>query len=121
MVRLIFAALLLASFVVPAAGCTPEPALSQPQAPSGEPVSGEATIVISGFAYALPTMQVTAGTKVTWTNNDSVAHTVTSDDKLFESPSLRQGDSFTYTFDKAGSFSYHCAPHPRMVGKIVVR
>lgn len=61
---------------------------------------------------------IAAGTKVTWRNNGSQAHTVTAEDGSFDSKSLAPGQTFVKTFDKAASFRYKCTPHPWMTGII---
>ena len=58
--------------------------------------------------------------EVTWTNNDGVAHTVTSDTGLFNSGNLNGGMTFVMTFPTSGSYPYHCAYHPYMTGTITV-
>jgi len=55
------------------------------------------------------------------TNDDDVPHTVTSSTKVFKSPPLDTGETFTYTFKQAGTFEYYCALHPHMTGKVVVK
>ncbi len=77
-------------------------------------------ITIKNFAFAPATITVPVGTKVTWTNMDTAAHTVTSDTGAFDSKNMANGASFSFTFNQAGSFAYHCAIHPRMVANIVV-
>jgi plastocyanin len=57
---------------------------------------------------------------VTWTNNDGVAHTVTSDTALFDSGNLNGGMTFVMTFPTPGTYKYHCAYHPYMTGTITV-
>lgn len=66
-------------------------------------------------------LTVTAGTKVTWVNKGSKAHTVVSNDKLFDSGLVNVGGEFSHTFDAPGTYSYHCAPHAKMIGQIVVK
>jgi plastocyanin len=59
---------------------------------------------------------------VTWTNNDSVAHTVTSDSNgLLNSPTLSPGDSYSFTFPNSGSTNYHCNIHTMMRGTVIVQ
>jgi plastocyanin len=77
-------------------------------------------VEISGFAFVPSTLTVSVGTTVTWTNKDSVSHTVTSDDNLFDSGTLPTGATFDHTFDQKGTFEYHCSFHPYMTGKIIV-
>jgi plastocyanin len=66
-------------------------------------------------------MDVPVGTTVTWTNLDSVAHTATADDGTFNSGNLNPGQSYSYQFDKSGSYTYNCTYHPGMQGTIVVK
>lgn len=54
------------------------------------------------------------------TNQDEADHTVTADDKSFDSSQLSQGKSFSFTFTKEGTFTYKCSNHPTMQGKIIV-
>lgn len=77
-------------------------------------------VEISGFAFNPENITISAGTTVTWTNKDAVIHTVTSDDEVFDSGNLSEGDTFEYTFNQTGTFEYHCIPHPYMTGKVVV-
>jgi plastocyanin len=66
-------------------------------------------------------VEVKVGETVTWINDDSGRHTVTSkDDGVFDSGIMGKGQSFSYTFDKAGEYPYFCSPHPGMVGTVVV-
>ncbi|HEX7315063.1 MAG TPA: plastocyanin/azurin family copper-binding protein [Pyrinomonadaceae bacterium] len=66
-------------------------------------------------------LTVAAGTKVTWVNKGSKAHTVVSNDKLFDSGLVNVGGEFSHTFDAPGTYLYHCAPHAKMIGQIVVK
>jgi amicyanin len=80
-------------------------------------------VTISNYAFSPATITVKAGTKVTWTNQDSVQHTVTMDDSDAAGPKselLSKGDSYSYTFTKAGTYEYHCTPHTYMKAKVVV-
>jgi plastocyanin len=80
-------------------------------------------VVIDDFRFGPAQLTVPVGTKVTWTNDDSDPHTVTSetDPKLLKSPPLDTGDSFAFTFDKPGTYRYFCSIHPHMQGIIVVQ
>lgn len=86
------------------------------------PQTGPAIAVsIKNFSFSPATLDIPAGTQVTWTNNDNVAHTVTSDTgSVLSSTTLSAGQSYSFTFPKAGVFSYHCALHPSMKGTVVV-
>ena len=65
-------------------------------------------------------VEVRVGETVTWINDDSGRHTVTSKDGVFDSGMMGKGQSFSFTFDKAGEYPYFCEPHPNMVGTVVV-
>ncbi|MBI4187186.1 MAG: cupredoxin family copper-binding protein [Chloroflexi bacterium] len=101
----------------PTATHTPAPSSTAPQPTPGQaPVEVE----ISGFAFVPATITVAVGSTVTWTNQDSVPHTVTSDAGIFDSVRLGRDGSFSYSFAERGTFSYHCAVHPYMKAKVVV-
>jgi len=89
-------------------------------ASSGSSAAGSA-VSIKNFAFSPDTLNISVGTTVTWTNNDSTTHTVTADDGSFDSGNLDSGKSFTFTFKKAGTFTYHCSIHPNMKATIVVK
>ena len=72
------------------------------------------------FSFTPNSLTVKVGTKVTWTNHDSVTHTVTANQGAFTSPVL-PGSSFSFTFTKAGTYAYHCMIHPYMMATIVVQ
>lgn len=94
-------------------------AAAQGTAPSAPAQSG-AAVTISNFAFQPASLQIAAGTTVTWTNSDSTAHTATSDDGVFDSGALAPGASFTQTFTTPGTYAYHCQIHPFMKATIVV-
>jgi plastocyanin len=82
------------------------------------------TVAVEIKNIAFPdTISVKPGTTVTWTNKDSFPHTVTADSGQpvsFDSKSIAAGGTFSTTFAKAGTYSYHCEIHSTMHGKIVV-
>jgi plastocyanin len=102
------------------------PTTQLPTTTSAIPVSNSspttsATVSIQNFSFNPSTLSVKVGTKVTWMNNDTVPHTVTSDSgNLLTSPTLAPGQSFSFTFTTPGSVSYHCSIHPMMKGTISV-
>ena len=102
-------------FVVFVSGCTNYGG-NQTQTPSG----GN-SVNLQNFAFNPSTLTVKAGTTVTWTNSDSVAHTVTSDGGAFDSGNLAPDQTFSHTFNTAGTYAYHCNPHPSMKGTIIVQ
>lgn len=85
------------------------------------PVAGN-TVAIKGFAFAPAAITVKAGTTVTWTNQDSDAHTVTSQNNSgpLSSVALNTGQSYSYKFTKPGTYSYLCTIHPFMTATVTV-
>lgn len=79
-------------------------------------------VSIQDLAFNPSTITVSAGTTITWTNNDGVEHTVTSTDgpAPFDCPSLMSGGTVQFTFDTPGTYTYRCNIHPTMTGTIVV-
>ncbi|MGH2535542.1 MAG: plastocyanin/azurin family copper-binding protein, partial [Thermomicrobiales bacterium] len=80
----------------------------------------EIAVNILDFAFDPGSLEVTVGTTVTWTNNDSAPHTVTAEDGRFDSGVIDPGGTFSFTFDEEGSFPYLCTIHPRMTAAIEV-
>jgi len=78
----------------------------------------ETQTLIKDFRFA--PLIVKAGTIVTWVNMDDEPHNVISDAGLFRSSGLDTNESFSYKFDKPGSYQIHCSIHPRMVATVVV-
>jgi plastocyanin len=72
----------------------------------------------SGFSPSRLTVE--AGTTVTWRNTGVEAHSVVSQDQLFDSKLMDAGETFSVTFEAAGTYRYHCEPRPWMKGTIVV-
>ena len=89
--------------------------------PEATPEAAAVAIDIVNFAFSQASVEVAVGTTVTWTNNDSVAHTVTADDGSFDSSAIDSGKTFSFTFTDAGTYSYHCDFHPNMTATIVVK
>lgn len=79
------------------------------------------TVTIQSFKFNPQDLTINVGDTVSWTNKDTAAHTATASDKSFDSGKLDTDQSFSFTFSKAGSFSYVCAFHDRMTATIVVQ
>jgi hypothetical protein len=77
-------------------------------------------VEIRNNAFNPPQLNVAPGTTVTFVNRDSVPHTVTADNGLFDSGELAPGSSYPVVLDGAGTVTYHCKLHPEMQGSIVV-
>lgn len=82
--------------------------------------SGSSAVEIKNTAFNPTTITVKAGAKVTWTNNDGFAHTVTLDDNSVDSGNIAGGATFDNTFAAAGTFAYHCKIHASMHGTVTV-
>ncbi len=87
---------------------------------SPQPEQECAEVAIQGFSFDPATVTIDAGDCVTWTNKDSVTHTVTSDEGVFDSGNLSKGGTFEFTFVEPGTYNYHCEIHPSMTGTVVV-
>jgi len=66
-------------------------------------------------------MKINKGTEVTWTNNDDIPHSIVLGTIEVHSKALDTGNTFTYRFDHAGTFSYVCGLHPHMHAQVVVK
>jgi plastocyanin len=100
------------------------------------PASGSVTTVSIPVGASVPTngqfyepnnVDTSVGSMVTWVNDDTAPHTVTSGivennrptpDGSFDSGIINPGDSFPFVFDKAGEYPYYCTIHPFMTGKV---
>ena len=80
------------------------------------------SVTIQNFAFSPASITVKTGTTVTWTNQDSTAHTVTETDGKSgpNSGDVNPGAAYTFTFSQAGTYQYHCAIHPDMTGTVTV-
>jgi plastocyanin len=86
--------------------------------------AASSAVTIQNFAFEPTPLTIQIGTTVTWTNQDSTAHTSTSDDssaQSWSSGALTKGSSYSVTFNQAGTFTYHCDIHPYMQGTIIVQ
>ena len=80
-----------------------------------------ATVQISNFRFQPETLEVPAGSSVTWRNADEEIHAIVAADGSFASPGMDTDGTFTRTFPAPGTYAYRCALHPQMRGTIVVR
>ncbi|HVZ70677.1 MAG TPA: cupredoxin family copper-binding protein [Rhizomicrobium sp.] len=86
-------------------------------APAGTPPN---TVIIKSFMFTPMSLTIPAGTTVTWHNMDGEPHTAVSIDGLFRSPALDENDTYSFKFDKPGTYKFLCSIHPQMRGTIVV-
>ena len=82
--------------------------------------AGSGAVRIADFAFAPDSSSVKVGDSVKWTNQGSATHTVTADDGAFDSGNLAGGKAFSFTFDQAGTYAYHCNIHQSMTGTVTV-
>ena len=78
-------------------------------------------VSIDNFTFSPQMLEAPVGATVTWINRDDVPHTVVDADKHFKSNALDTDDKFSFTFTKAGEYSYFCGIHTHMTGKIIVK
>jgi len=86
-----------------------------------QPSAANAEVKIDNFVFGPQTLTVPIGATVTWTNKDDIPHTTVSTDGVFKSKVMDTDEKFSYTFTKAGTYSYYCSVHPKMTGKVVVQ
>lgn len=78
------------------------------------------TVQIQDFAFRPVALTVPVNSTVTFTNHDSAPHTASANDGSFDTGTLKQGQSMTITFTRAGTYAYFCQFHPFMRGTLVV-
>ncbi len=81
---------------------------------------------LTDTAFQPNPFQARIGDRVTWVNDDSQPHTVTSGenanpDGKFDSGIMAPAADFEHTFTEAGEYPYFCLLHPNMVGTVIVR
>ena len=116
---------LLATAVVLALACSGSAAPQASVAPAANAAAKTSDVAAEGFTFKPAALEVSLGTKVTWTNKDAAEHTVTAGkpdakESTFFSV-IAPGASFTFTFDRAGTFAYFCERHPSMTGTVSVK
>lgn len=78
------------------------------------------TVTVSNFSFDPPSITVKANSEITFSNADSVGHTVTADNGKFDKE-LAAGKTATITIPEPGTYPYHCSVHPSMKGTIIVQ
>ncbi len=106
------------------------PAEAPAGTPAAEPPGRVPTDVVTGsllsggmegLRFTPTTIEIETETTVEWKNDDPVIHTVTADDRSFDSGDIGSGATWRYTFGRPGSYPFHCTTHPFMRGTVVVR
>lgn len=83
--------------------------------------AGSTTVRVKDFSFGPQNLTVTKGTKVTWRFEDDTDHTVTADKNAFKSGNLKNGKTYSFTFNTPGKFSYICSIHQYMTGSVTVK
>ena len=78
-------------------------------------------IVIENMRYAPASLALKRGDRVVWENRDLFPHTATADTNAFDSDDLPSQQSWTWDAEKPGDYAYHCAYHPMMTARLIVR
>lgn len=122
--RLTALALLTFAVAVVAPGCGGDD--KNPTAPTPGGGTANVTINIVGISgansFSPSPDTVTVGQTVSWKNNDTVTHTSTADGSSWNTNNISAGGTSTpIAMNTAGSFGYHCTPHPAMTGILVVQ
>ena len=94
---------------------------SQTTATTGTSGGGGTKVTMKQFAFNPATVTIKVGETVTWENQDGADHNVIADDGSFKSADFGQGKTFSFTFTKAGTYTYSCHIHPDMKGTVIVQ
>ncbi len=109
-----------AAFAVAAAISSDDGSDTSTRTTGGENVAGEPVEIVD-FSFDPADLTVDVGESVTWTNDDSTAHSVVGAGGAFASPDIAPGTNFSTTFSQAGTFEYVCGIHPSMTGTVTVQ
>ncbi len=102
---------------------TETPADVQPDGSSPEKAIATKAVSIKDFMFTPMAIKVKVGDTVTWTNQDSVQHSVKADTPSADAPNSKlfsQGETYEFTFKKAGTYSLHCGSHDYMKATVTV-
>jgi len=82
-------------------------------------IPGKPTVNINNSAFSPASLIINKGDTVTWINQDSAPHTATG--VSFDSKTIDEGHSYSFTFIESGPFKYKCTFHPSMLGEVIVK
>lgn len=102
----------------------PQPAAARnpaPPATAPRPALRTVRAAMKNLSYLPRRLEIVAGTTVAWKNDDPLEHSVTADDKSFDSGLIRSGATWRWTFARPGTYHVTCTPHPYMKTTIVVK
>lgn len=105
------------------------PFINRPEVAKEEVVATQSEIFIEDLGFTPSTIQIKKGSQVTWTNKSQAPHWIASDPHpshdglpgLDSTSAIAQNDSYSYTFEKSGTFTYHDHLNPlKFKGTIIV-
>lgn len=123
--RTMFAALALTALGTQMALADKISILTETPAPAAEAPADAVVINIAKMKYEQPEVTIKAGQTVTWINLEAMPHNVAfkagmiGDAKL-DGAMMKKDQSYSITFNEAGTYDYFCTPHPFMKGKVIV-
>ena len=118
--RVALASVVVALVLLAVAGCGGSGSTDGTGTSTGGTSATGASVTIKDFAFSPASVDIKVGESVTWTNDDSATHNVEGDGGI-SSGDLANGQTYTKTFDTAGTYAYKCAIHPNMTGTVVVK
>ena len=114
-------ALLFTALTFLLASCGGSTSTTATTAGAGSGGGNNVQVAMINRSYDPGTVTVKVGDTVVWTNQSSIQHDVVADNGEFKSKLFGQGETFSYTFTKAGTYPYHCSIHPGMTGTVIVQ
>lgn len=84
------------------------------------PKESGASVSSIGYDPARVVLVLGVNATMTWTNDDTVPHTVTALNAAFNSGNMNPGDAFTFTFTTPGTYTYTCIYHPWQKAEVIV-
>ena len=93
---------------------------------NGVRAGGATTVTMVDNEFQPASITINVGDTITWVNDGALPHTATADDGTFDSGQLATGEQFSFTFETAGTFAYHCENHggaggQGMAGEVIVQ
>lgn len=123
--RNFLAAIALLALGAGAASAAKIDVLTETVVPAAEAPADGATVTIDKLKYEQPEITIKAGETVTWINKEAMPHNVAFkagavDEAKLDGAMMKKDQSYTIRFNEAGTYDYHCTPHPFMKGKVIV-
>ena len=87
---------------------------------SSEPVATTEVAMAKSYRFDPKSIEIDAGDRVTWTNEDNFTHTVQVDGQ--DDHRVERGESVSIAFDTPGTYHYVCTLHSQdMEGEVIVK